>query len=140
MYMQGLANFIDDFLGGLMLISYALVVGSVLWGFVILRVTGAERAGEGAIVASLRVLHFGAVALAASVGVKLVVKGAVLASTLGELPMGAYAGTVQFQAGLLRLLLALALMWFAKRAINEPGNPGHWQAIAGLTVPLVISG
>ena len=43
MYMQGLANFIDDFLGGLMLISYALVVGSVLWSFVILRVTAAGR-------------------------------------------------------------------------------------------------
>jgi len=38
MYMQGLANFIDDFLGGLILIGYALVVGSLLWSAFILKV------------------------------------------------------------------------------------------------------
>ena len=38
MYMQGLANFIDDFLGGLILIGYALVVGSLFWSAFILKV------------------------------------------------------------------------------------------------------
>jgi len=140
MYMQGLANFIDDFLGGLMLISYALVVGSVLWSFVILRVTANDRASDGAILASVRVLHFGAVALAASVGTKLVIKGLVLAGTLGEFPFAAYAGTVQFRAGLLRFFLALAFVWIAKQVMREPAKPSAWQIIGGLTVPLVLSG
>ena len=140
MYMQGLANFIDDFLGGLMLISYALVVGSVLWSFVILRVTTAERAGDGTILASVKVLHLGASALAASVGTKLVIKGMVLASTLGELPMDAYAGTVQFQAGVLRFLLALGFVVFARKLLQEPTKASSWQAVGALTVPLVISG
>ena len=35
MYMQGLANFIDDFLGGLILISYALVGKSTLSAFIL---------------------------------------------------------------------------------------------------------
>jgi putative copper resistance protein D len=140
MYMQGLANFIDDFLGGLMLISYALVVGSVLWSFVILRVYSEGRASDGSILASVRVLHFGAVSLAASVGTKLVIKGMVLASTLGELPMEAYAGTVQFQAGLLRFFLALGFVAFARKLLQEPAAKSSWQAVAGLTVPLVVSG
>jgi len=140
MYMQGLANFIDDFLGGLMLISYALVVGSVLWSFVILRVASNNRASDGAILSSVRLLHLGAVSLAASVATKLVVKGAVLASTLGELPLDAYAGTVQFRAGLLRLFLALGFIWFAKRLLKEPDNSSAWTTVGWLTVPLVVSG
>ena len=140
MYMQGLANFIDDFLGGLMLISYALVVGSVLWSFVILRVANDDRASDGAILSSVRLLHLGAVSLAASVATKLVVKGAVLASTLGELPLDAYAGTVQFRAGLLRLFLALGFVWFAKQLGKEPAKSSAWTSVAVLTVPLVVSG
>ena len=140
MYMQGLANFIDDFLGGLMLISYALVVGSVLWSFIILRVASANRACDAAILSSVNMLHLGAVSLAATVGTKLVVKGAVLASTLGELPMGAYANTVQFQAGLMRLALALGFVWVAKQLRKEPAKSSSWIAVALLTIPLVISG
>ncbi|MDD5036935.1 MAG: CopD family protein [Methylococcaceae bacterium] len=140
MYMQGLANFIDDFLGGLMLISYALVVGSVVWSFVILRVNTAERAGDGAILGSVKLLNIGALALAASVATKLVIKAAVLASTLGELPLEAYAGTVQFKAGLLRFFLALGFIGLARQLRREPGRSSSWSAVAGLTVPLVLSG
>jgi putative copper resistance protein D len=140
MYMQGLANFIDDFLGGLMLISYALVVGSVLWSFVILRVGAANRASDAAILASVKVLHLGAVALAASVGTKLVIKGMVLAGTLGELPLEAYTGTVQFQAGALRFLIALGLVVFARKLLKEPAKVSSWHSVGALTIPLVISG
>jgi len=140
MYMQGLANFIDDFLGGLMLISYALVVGSILWSFVILKVTTAEVAAESVLSRSIKVLHIGAVALAASVGTKLVIKGLVLASTLGELPLGAYAGTVQFQAGLLRFFLALGFLWATRKLSESPADPTGWKTTLWLTVPLVISG
>ena len=140
MYMQGLANFIDDFLGGLMLISYALVVGSVLWSFVILRVTKADRASDGAILSSVKLLHLGAVSLAASVATKLVIKGAVLASTLGELPIGAYVGTVQFRAGLFRLFLALGFVGLAGQLKKQSGTLCCWNAVGWLTVPLVVSG
>ena len=140
MYMQGLANFIDDFLGGLMLISYALVVGSILWSFVILKVTTPTAAAESVLLRSVKVLHIGAVALAASVGTKLVIKGMVLASTLGELPLAAYADTVQFKAGLLRFLIALGFLWVTRRLSREPSSPADWKATLWLTVPLVISG
>ena len=140
MYMQGLANFIDDFLGGLMIISYALVVGSVLWAFVVLRVIALDRAKDSVILRGVKVLKLGAISLAATVGTKLVVKGAVLASTLGELPLDAYANTVQFKAGLLRVILALGFLWVVKQLKQQPGQRNAWLAAAGLTVPLVISG
>jgi putative copper resistance protein D len=140
MYMQGLANFIDDFLGGLMIISYALVVGSVLWAFVILRVTRGDRAHDSVLQRSAAVLKFGSVALAWTVGIKLVIKGMVLWGTLGELPIAAYAGTVQFKAGFLRVLLALAFVYVSKRLVREPANLRLWHATASLAIPLVISG
>lgn len=140
MYMQGLANFIDDFLGGLMLISYALVVGSVLWSFVILRVNSAGQAADAVVLGGVKVLEIGAVALAASVGAKLVIKGMVLASTLGEFPFAAYAGTVQFKAGLLRFFLALGFIWLSRRLTLEPRDADYWKAVAAFTVPLVASG
>lgn len=140
MYIQGLANFIDDFLGGLMLISYALVVGSVLWSFVILRVGSAAPAGAFVVTRGVKLLNIGAVSLAASVATKLVIKGAVLAATLGELPLADYANTVQFKAGVLRLLLALCFIVVARRLIQQPQEKRAWHITALLTLPLVISG
>ena len=140
MYMQGLANFMDDFLGGLMLISYGLIVGSVFWGLVILRVTNRDRVSDNVARGSIRLLYWGAVALATSVAVKLVIKGTVLASMLGELPLEAYISTVQFKAGVLRLTVALGLIWYAKQLNDKPHNISSWAAVAALTFPLVISG
>ena len=51
MYMQGLANFLDDFLGGLILISYALVVGSLIWAAWILRIWSAVTRASDAVAA-----------------------------------------------------------------------------------------
>ncbi|MBM4201242.1 MAG: CopD family protein [Gammaproteobacteria bacterium] len=141
MYMQGLANFLDDFLGGLMLISYALVIGSILWSFWILRVwSPTERATTGVVARAVGLLRFGAIALAATQGTKLVIKALVLAATLGEFPMAAYAGTVQFQAGLVRLVLALGIIWLTRRLQRAPAHRPYWDTLLLLAVPMVISG
>jgi putative copper resistance protein D len=141
MYMQGLANFIDDFLGGLILIGYALVVGSLLWSAFILKVWSDQPAASPAIIRrAVAVLRFGAIALAAMQGTKLVIKGMVLWGVLGELPIEAYAGTVQFQAGLARLLLSLSIVYLSGRLLLEPANRRHWNFLAAATVPLVIAG
>ncbi|HKN86408.1 MAG TPA: CopD family protein, partial [Nitrospiraceae bacterium] len=106
----------------------------------ILRVTTRQQAGDSATLGGVTLLHWGAVALAAAVGIKLVIKGAVLASALGELPLEAYIATVQFKAGLLRVILALAFIWYAKRLMKDPRKISSWTAVAALTVPLVVSG
>jgi putative copper resistance protein D len=141
MYMQGLANFIDDFLGGLILIGYALVVGSLLWSAFILKVwSDKPAAGEPIIRRAVAVLRFGAIALAAMQASKLIIKGLVLWGVLGELPVAAYTGTVQFQAGLARLLLSLGIIYLSGQLLREPAGRRHWSLLAGATVPLVIAG
>lgn len=141
MYMQGLANFIDDFLGGLILIGYALVVGTLLWNAVILKVWSDKPAASPAIVRrAVAVLRFGAVALAAMQGAKLVIKGMVLWGVLGELPIEAYVGTVQFQAGVARLLLSLGIVYLSGRLLQNPVSRRDWNLLAAATIPLVFAG
>lgn len=141
MYMQGLANFIDDFLGGLILISYSLVVGSLLWSGFILRVWAEKPiVGDAIMRRTIAILRFGAQSLAAMQGIKLIIKGMVLWGVLGELPLAEYIGTVQFQAGLARFLLGLAIVWFASNLLTAPRNRGAWTWLAVLTIPLIIAG
>ena len=141
MYMQGLANFIDDFLGGLILISYALVVGSLLWSFFILKVGSAQPVGCPAIVRrAASLMRGGAIALAVMQGSKLIIKGMVLWGVLGELPVDAYAGTVQFKAGLARLILSLAMAYLCGLALSRPNDKRLWIGLAACAVPLVAAG
>ncbi|CAI8932359.1 copper resistance D family protein [Methylocaldum szegediense] len=141
MYMQGLANFIDDFLGGLILISYALVVGSLLWSAFILRVwSPGFAAHESMVRRAVTLLRAGAIALAITQGLKLVIKAVILASVLGEFPVDAYIGTVQFQAGLIRFLLSLGLIFVARQLQQTPDKASSWNLTAILIVPLVIAG
>ncbi|MDD2768478.1 MAG: CopD family protein [Methylococcus sp.] len=144
MFIQGLANFIDDFLGGLMLISYALIVGSLIWAAWILRIwdssAGKSAAPRPVIAICVRILKGGAITLAAMQGTKLLIKGMLLAATLGDFPIGAYLGTVQFIAGLLRLVLSCGFIYVATQLDASPHNRTAWNTAAALTVPLVISG
>lgn len=141
MYMQGLANFIDDFLGGLILISYALVVGSLLWSAFILRVWSPGFAAHESVVRrAVALLRAGAIALAVTQGLKLVIKAVVLASVLGDFPADAYTGTVQFQAGLIRFLLSLGLIFVAGQLQRTPDKSSSWNLAAILTFPLVVAG
>ncbi|RQW76863.1 MAG: copper resistance protein, partial [Methylococcus sp.] len=130
MYMQGLANFIDDFLGGLILIGYALVVGSLFWSAFILKVWSPQPAVNQAIIRrALAVMRFGAIALAAMQGAKLLIKGMVLWGVLGELPVADYVGTVQFQAGFVRFVLAMGMAWLAGRLLLQPDNRRLWNGL-----------
>jgi putative copper resistance protein D len=141
MYMQGLANFIDDFLGGLILISYALVVGSMLWSAFILKIwSPGFSAHESVVRRGVSLLRAGAVALAVTQGLKLIIKAVVLASVLGEFPADAYYGTVQFQAGLIRFLLSLGLIYIASQLLRTPDQRFSWNLAALLMIPMVISG
>jgi putative copper resistance protein D len=139
--MQGLANFIDDFLGGMILIGYALVVGSLLWSYVILKVWSERPAASPAIVRrAVAVLRLGAFALAAMQGAKLLIKGMVLWGVLGELPVDAYVGTVQFQAGLARFALSLGIAALAGRLLLRPTDKRLWNGLTVFAVPLVVAG
>ena len=111
MYMQGLANFIDDFLGGLILIGYALVIGSIIWSTVILRCWSKVSEKPNIVVRAVSIMQLGASSLALMQFTKLLIKAMVLMGVLGELPIADYVNTVQFKAGLVRLVLAGGIAW-----------------------------
>jgi putative copper resistance protein D len=139
-YVQGVGNFVDDVTGGIILVALAVVIGAVLWAFTMLRVGGDPSPDPALVRRCAQWLRTGALVLAVMQLLKLGTKGLVLASALGELPVAAYLGTVQVQAGIARALLALAIARVAMRAIATPEDTRTWRHIAWLTLPLVLAG
>lgn len=140
MYMQGLANFIDDFLGGLILIAFSLAIGSLFWAALILRAWSTDPQRGAIAQRGVALLRLGAWSLAIAQGTKLAIKAVVLASVLGELPIDAYTGTAQFQAGLAQGLLAAVLALLAGQLHRDVANRKLWNATAWVSLPLIVAG
>lgn len=138
--MEGIANFVDDLLGGLRIIAFSLAIGGLFWIWAMLRLCPALYQAETALHRAFCWTRRGAMGLAVVLLFKLIVKAWVIAGALGEWPSGAYFGTVQFEAGLVQALLALLLAYavpmvaLAPRAIEWP------QLTAGIAILLVVSG
>lgn len=141
MFLQGIANFIDDLMGGFQLLGLAMLVGGVVWALGVLRVAAAsDGAPTNTLTLAARVLRWGAVLLAGAQALKIVTKGLVLAATLGTLPLADYASTVQFQAGGVRLLLALAAAAAAGWIAAAPHSVLRWRIGSAIAAAVVISG
>ncbi|MCI0734379.1 MAG: CopD family protein [Methylococcaceae bacterium] len=140
--MEGLADFLETILGGTDLVFFALSIGSLLWGLLILRPwrsTGAAR--ESATTVCVNMIVKSAFALVAVQCAALFVKTWLIAQTLDRFPFPAFAETVQFQAGFCRTLFALALGMVANTTLRS--NPDRAQSWLGTTlaaIPLVLSG
>ncbi len=136
---QGVANFTDDLMSGLQLISFCIAVGSVLWGLFILK-AWRSNVEDALLSRCLYLLRAGAYALAITQAIELFLKPVILSATLGEFPITAYLSTLQFRAGLLRVVLALALGVVSGRLGKVPSGRSNWILITCLTLPLVLSG
>ncbi len=138
--MEGIANFLDDLMGGFELISFSLALGALIWSRVLLKpLLPANQ--ESVLRISLQWLYLGAFALAASHGLELLAKAWVLKETLGHLPVAAYFGTTRFQAGFLRMLLALGLGisgWKQSRRATVGGQ--NWTLIWILMALITLTG
>ncbi len=145
MFLQGIANFIDDLMGGFQLVGLAMLVGSIVWALSVLRVAATpgsapRSAPTGTLTLAARVLRWGALLLASAQALKIVTKGLVLAATLGRLPLADYASTVQFEAGSLRLLLALAAAAAAGWITAAPHSLLRWRIGSAIAAAVVVSG
>ena len=141
MNVQGLANFLDDLMGGLQLLSLSILVGSLFWGWFVLRVWHPGAAAPaGAWRRCMRVLRAGALALVVTQTLKILTKAGVLASALGELPLTVYASTAQFQAGTVRIVLAAGLLWATQGWNDRPTSRARWVVAVGLTTALLVAG
>lgn len=138
--LQGLANFLDALMGGIGLISFSLALGALVWAYFVLTRLTQEEGKAQLIAASLRWLYWGAVTLAASHAIGLLAKAWILKETLGYLPLAAYLGTIQFQAGLARMLLALSLGIASRNLLRHPNNSSAWRWVFGLMAAVTICG
>ncbi|MGZ4994326.1 MAG: copper resistance D family protein [Methylobacter sp.] len=138
MYLQGIADFFDDILGGLSLIGSSLIVGSLLWRLVVL---DSKLSMPGSIIRrSIWGIGTGAVILAAATALGLLVKVWTLSAMLGGFKFAAYAETIQFKASLLRFLLALALAGTAYRLLRTPRRQSVWTLAIILILALTVDG
>ncbi|GAB4352681.1 MAG: CopD family protein [Methylohalobius crimeensis] len=147
--LEGLANFLDDFMGGIQLISFAITLGALIWiGYILPglnRVTLPSQPdrSEGAqklVDYGLGWVYAGAFTLAAGHAISLLAKAWVLKETLGQLPLAAYLGTTQFQAGFLRMLFGLSLGIAARNLRHSPHDPIQWRVVAGLMAAVILCG
>lgn len=138
MYLQGIADFFDDILGGLSLISSSLIVGSLLWRLVVL---DSRLSMPGSIIRrSIWGIGAGAVILAMATALGLLVKCWALTAMLGGFKFAVYAQTIQFKASLLRFLLALALVGTAYRLLQTPLRQSVWILASILILALTVNG
>jgi len=137
--MHALANMLNTLLEGLLLIAYACAMGGLVWRVLLLKTWRPPLPTQSTFTSqSLRLLRWGALALAAVQVAKLVTHAWLLAETFERWPFPDYVYTLQCQAGLSRVLLAGGL-WLAGRWLERrPRAVWPW-TITALTALLLAA-
>jgi putative copper resistance protein D len=136
--MLALADLLEGLLRGAVLTSLCLVLGSVVWALCVLRIPkGPPPRATGR---CLALLGGGAVALALGQGLLLALKARLLSESLGRNALGDFVATAHFEAGALRVLLALAMAGAAVWLRRRPGARGQWAMLVALAGLLAIGG
>ncbi len=130
---QGLAAFVDDLMGGLILLSLSIVIGAIAWAFIVLRHDGGSELTQ----RCLSLMRAGAIALAITQTVKILAKAGVIAASLEEFPWSEYAATSQFQASLVRVALAVTIAACAGLPLRTRRG---WLLLGVLSFALLIAG
>lgn len=140
--MNGLATFLDSLLHGVDLVALALCTGSALWGLLLLKPWQTHSGFDARFFRSgIHLFMLSAFALALVQSLVLATKVWLITETLGRFPFPAFLHTFQFQAGILRILCALALGFTICRfLVRDAASVRGWFAVAVLLLPLVISG
>jgi putative copper resistance protein D len=140
--MEGIADFLDSVLSGIDLCCYSLLIGSLLWGWVVLRPW--QKTPECPVIllrSSSRLFYYGALGLLVCQTAALVLKAWLIHATLGISPFPAFTQTVTFQAGLWRALFAGLLSFYLYYVLSkQPTEKSAWIISTALTVPLILAG
>lgn len=142
--MEGIADFLDSLIGGVDLTFYALLVGSIAWSLFVIRpgqvADPLPRKAELARAAANSVF-IGALALCLTQLAKIGLKIWLMAATLQIWPFPEFADTIQFQAGLWRVVLSGIVAYYAFYHLRSNSSSLHdWHNTVLLTAPLIISG
>jgi len=140
--MEGIADFLDSLIGGVDLTFYSMAVGGLLWGVFILKPWDSKsRYNHKFLYKSVNLIYFGAYALVITDLAKIVLKIWLMTVTLDRWPFPAFVYTVQFQAGIIRALLASLLALYIKHYLQSNlRHKQYWINSILLMLPMVITG
>ena len=141
--MEGIADFLDSFVGGIDLVFYATTIGGLFWGLIILHPWNANRRliNENLVQTSIRYIYIGAMALAVTQLLKIILKIWQMTTLLEKWPFPELATTHLFIAGGFRLIFSLILASYCYQKLKTaPYSYERWRTVIFYAVPMVISG
>ncbi len=140
--MAGIADFLDSLIGGFALICYALVVGGLLWGLLVLRPWQTVTNYNDALLNStVKLITKGAFVLAFAQFFKIVLKVWLMTAVLDRWPFPEFAETTQFVGGIIRTFLTLVLAFYCHYFLSkQPASKQHWYRAGIVALPMIISG
>jgi putative copper resistance protein D len=136
---QAFADFADSLLGGALLVALSLSLGSVVWGWIVVRPR--ERDEQDPLLGRcVQLLVASAVALAGLQAIVLVLKALVIAGSFGTVVDSSLLSTLPFRAGAVRTALALMLAAAGMVLARAPRSMTRWWVVAGSAGLVAASG
>jgi putative copper resistance protein D len=134
-----LADFLDTLLSGTLLVGVALSLGSLAWGWWVLRPLP-RAVPEAAERRCLALMEAGSLVLAVSQALLLALRAMTLSDSLGSNVLADLIRTSNFEAGAVRAALALGLAGTARWLRRAPHARARWAVAWGLATLLAASG
>ena len=140
--MEGLADFLDSLIGGIDLSFFAMAIGGLIWGVIILKPwVSSPHNNEVLVKKCIHLIFIGSYSLIITQLFKLALKLWVMNTTLGYWPLADLMQTTQFQAGCFRIVFALVLTVFVKTVLMYHfDSKKHWKLALLLALPLISAG
>ncbi len=140
--MAGIADFLDSLIGGFDLICFAIIIGGLLWGIMVLRPWEPLYTNNALLLeSSIALMYKVGFALTAAQIFKIILKVWLMTAVLNRWPFPEFAETTQFVGGIIRASLTLALAsvcYFYLR--QNPYSKFSWLATLVVALPMLISG
>ncbi|PKM38456.1 MAG: copper resistance protein [Gammaproteobacteria bacterium HGW-Gammaproteobacteria-10] len=138
--MGGLADFLDSLVGGVDRVFFSAAIGGLIWGLFMLK-PWHGRYNDKHLSSTVSLIYYGACGLAFTQGFALILKVWLMYATLGIWPFPAFADTIQFKAGLARMIVIGCLAYYVGRSLSlHPASKNAWYIAAAIAIPALLAG
>ncbi len=138
--MGGLADFLDSLVGGVDRVFFSVAIGGLIWGMFMLK-PWSRRYDEKHLSSTVTLIYYGAFGLALTQGFALIIKVWLMNVTLGVWPFPAFADTIQFKAGMVRMIVMGCLAFYVGSKLSlQPTSKNAWYNATALAIPALIAG
>lgn len=138
--MGGLADFLDSLIGGVDRAFFSAAIGGLIWGLFMLKPWRGHYIDKH-LSSTVSLIYYGAVGLALTQGFALILKVWLMYATLGVWPFPAFADTIQFKAGMVRMVVIGCLAFYIGRTLStQPTSKNAWYIAATIAIPALLAG